>query len=170
MLSREEDEGCQEVLVDLKDLLDATIDENGSNEGLEYISKNLRGLEKLRLSIIHVEVPAEGVLDELISILLIHEVLDLFLDFPLIKHPTLCGCLFGCGLLDLFVSHLPIPVEQDIPMEAKETDQLRQEVVLSEHTFGIVGIKWLEVFLSQVLLGQSLLHIVLLQNGVLDEV
>jgi hypothetical protein len=61
-------------------------------------------------------------------------------------------------------------VEQDIPMEAKETDQLRQEVVLSEHTFGIVGIKWLEVFLSQVLLGQSLLHIVLLQNGVLDEV
>ncbi len=89
MLCREEDEGCQEVLVDLKDLLDAAINENGSNEGLENISKDLRRLEKLWLSIIQVEVPAEGVLNELISILLIHVVLDLFLDFPLIEHPAL---------------------------------------------------------------------------------
>lgn len=47
------------MLVDLKDLLDAAIDENGTDEGLEDVSKDLRGLEKLWLSVIQVEVPAE---------------------------------------------------------------------------------------------------------------
>ena len=59
---------------------------------------------------------------------------------------------------------------QDKPVKAEQTYQLRQEVVLSELTLGVVCIERLEILFGEVLLGESLLDVVLFKDRIFDEV
>ena len=50
---------------------------------------------------------------------------------------------------------------KDKPVKAEQTYQLRQEVVLSELTLGVVCIERFKILFGEVLLGESLLDVVL---------
>jgi hypothetical protein len=61
-------------------------------------------------------------------------------------------------------------VEKDEPVQAKEANELCQEVVLSQHTLCVVGINRGKVLTRDVLLGESLLNVVFLEYSILYEV
>ena len=81
----------------------------------------------------------------------------------------LCGDLLR-ETLGVTILVRPTFLIQDVLLDTKESNQLRQEVILSEEAFGLMGIEGLKVFLSDVCLFLSLLDIVLFKHRELDEV
>lgn len=163
------EEGCQEVLKDAKNLLNAAVDEYRPNEGLKDVAHDLARLKDLDLSIVHPEVLLEGVADVAVQVILLVQLLLVFLTLLVLVHFTGGRSGLTAGAIVTVVARLSLFVE-DVLLDAEEGDQLRQEVVLRQQAFGLVGIERLEVLLGDVGLVLALLYVVLFEHGVLDEI
>lgn len=165
----EHDKRREQVLIYLYHLFNPSIKEDSTNDSFEDIAKDLRRLKHLALPSIQEEVASERKLNELVRITLIHELLDLLGESPVIEHPS--PVLLNSLLPELSDSHrTEWPVKQNVAMEAEQTEQLGEEIVLSEETLSIVCVDGLEVLLFNVGLRETLLQVVLIEDRVFDQV
>jgi hypothetical protein len=148
----------------------STIFEDCTDNGLEDITENLWGSEWLKSQYIHPEIFSVAVLNEKLSIMILgrHTVGLLLLKF--FSLPWLQ--VIWLFLIDdhFFVCPLPVIRQQNILLESEKTHELSQEVILGQHALSLMSIKWLEVLLSDELLVESLLDVVLLEHGKVDQV
>ena len=163
------EERCQKVLKDAKNLLDAAVDEYRPNEGLKDVAHDLAWLKDLDLSIVHPEVLLEGVADVAVQVILLVQLLLVLPTLLVLLHVTGSRSGLTAGAIVTVVARLSLFIE-DVLLDAKEGNQLRQEVILCQQAFGLVGIERLEVLLGDVGLVLALLYVVFFEHSVLDEI
>ena len=163
------EERCQEVLKDAENLLDAAVDEYRPDEGLKDVAHDLARLKDLDLSIVHPEVLLEGIADVAVQVVLLVQLLLVFLALLVLLYVTGSRGGLTASAIVTVVARLALFVE-DVLLDAEEGDQLRQEVILGQQAFGLVGVERLEVLLGDVGLVLALLYVVFFEHSVLDEI
>ena len=121
------------MLEDSQDLFNAAIDEDCSNESFKDITHDLARLEDFNLTVVHLEVFFERVANVSVKVILLVQLLLLLLELPLWESSTLASCSLRLTLAIIVVgiawSALLI---QDVLLNAKESNQLCEEVVLGQ--------------------------------------
>lgn len=171
VLCHVEQERSKQVLKHFQYFFDPPVDEYCANEGLKDVAHDLAGLENLDLPVVHLEVLFEGVADVAVQVVLLAHLLLLFLRFPLRHHTPapITTQVIRIGVRSGVRRGLLLLVEDEL-LDAEQSDQLRQEVVLCQQRLCLVSVKRLEVFLRDVSLVEALLDVIFLKHCVLDEI